>query len=70
MLAARAAGAESVDAEIVQLDVDSDLVVDLGENEYGCERSVTPRGRIERRDAHQAVDADLRLQHSISVQSR
>ena len=67
VLAARAAGAERVDAEIVQLDIDLDLVVDLREDEYGRERGVTPRGRIERRDAHQAMHADLRLQHAISI---
>ena len=67
VLAAGAARAERIDAQIVRLDIDLDLVVHLRVDEDGGERRVPPRIGVERRDAHQAMHADLGLQHAVGV---
>ena len=67
VLAAGARGAEGVDAQIVELDVDLDLVVHLRVDEHRGERGVPPRVGVERRDAHQPVHADFRLQQAVGV---
>jgi len=67
VLAAGAGGAEGVDAQVVQLDIDLDLVVHLRVDEHRSERGVPPRVGVEGRDAHQPVHADLRLQQAVSV---
>ena len=59
--------AERIDAQIVRLDVDFDLVVDLRVDENRGERRVAARVGVERRDAHQAVHADLGLQQAVGV---
>ena len=67
MLSAGARGAEGIDAHVLDFDVDLDFVVHLRVDEDGGERGVAPRVGIERRDAHQAVHADLALQQAVRV---
>ena len=69
VLSARAAGAESIDAEIVVFDINLDFVVDLRINENRRKRRVAARGGIERRNAHQAMYADFRLQHAKGIRA-
>ena len=69
MLAALARRAEHVDAQVVVLDLDFDLVIDFGIDEHRRERRVAPRLRVERRDAHQAVHALLGLEEAVRVLS-
>jgi hypothetical protein len=64
MLSALAAGAVSIDADIVRLDDDVDAVINLRRNEDAGERCVTALGLIKRRDADQAVYTDFALQKS------
>ena len=67
VLAAVAAGAKGVDAQIVGLDVDFDAIVNFRDDEDGGERSVAARGLVERRDAHQAVHAAFAGEHAVGV---
>ena len=67
VLPARAAGAIGIDAQIGLVDLDFDVVVHLGINEHRSERSVTPRVGVERRDAHQPVNAGLGFQITIGI---
>ena len=67
VLAAVAAGAKSVDAQIFGADVDFDLVVNFRNDEDGCERSVAAGGLVERRDAHEAMDAAFACEHAVGV---
>ncbi len=67
VLAAVAAGAEGVDAQVFGLDDDFDAVVDFGNDEDGGERSVAARGLVERRNAHQAMDAAFAGEHAVGV---
>src|SRR6202011_5804384 len=60
-------GAVGVDAQILVEDVDFDLLVDDRVDPYRGKAGVAPRGRIERRDAHEAVHATLGLQPAIGV---
>ena len=57
VLAALAAGAVGVDAQVFGLDVDDDGVVDLGRDEDRGETGVAALGRVEGRDADEAMDA-------------
>ena len=57
VLAALAAGAVGVDAEVVGLDVDDDGVVDFGRDEDAGEAGVAALGGVEGRDADEAMDA-------------
>ena len=57
VLAALAAGAVGVDAEVVGLDVDDDGVVDLGRDEDAGEAGVAALGGVEGGDADEAMDA-------------
>jgi hypothetical protein len=57
VLAALAAGAVGVDAEVFGLDVDDDGVVDLGRDEDAGEAGVAALGGVEGRDADEAMDA-------------
>ena len=59
VLAALAAGAVGVDAEVFELDVDVNGLVDFRRDEDGGERCVAALGGIEGRDADEAVDAAL-----------
>src|ERR1700722_16660264 len=59
VLAALAAGAVGVDAEIFGLDVDDDSVVDLGRDEDAGEAGVATLGGVEGRDANQAMYASF-----------
>src|SRR5690349_24990618 len=70
MLSAGAARAISVYADLVGLDVDLYAIVDLGGDEDARERSVTPLGLIERRDADEAMNTDLALQQAERIWSR
>jgi hypothetical protein len=59
VLSSRPAGAVGVDAEILVLDLDLDVVVDLRPREHGREGRVPPGRRVERADPHQAVHSHL-----------
>src|SRR5437868_13476072 len=67
VLAAFAAGAVGIDLQIVRLDIDFDAVIHLWNDKDGCERGVTPRSLIKRRNADQTMDADFSSQHAVSV---
>jgi hypothetical protein len=67
VLAAGARRAIGVDAQILVVDLDLDLVVDHRVDPDRRETGVTPGVGIERRDAHQAVDPAFRLQPAIGV---
>src|SRR5271167_3353754 len=67
VLTAGAAGAEGIDSEIDGIDYDLDLVVDRRENEDRSERSVAARVSVERRDAHQPVNASFGLEITVGV---
>src|ERR1051326_3436940 len=67
VLAAGPAGTEGIDAQIFRADIDLDFVVDLRVDEYRRERGVASRIGIERRDAHQAMYAALRLQQAVRI---
>ena len=67
VLAAGAARAVGVDAEVLVGDLDLDVLVDLGRHVDGSERGVPPLRRVEGRDPHQPVDAHLALQVSVGV---
>ena len=67
VLAAVAAGAKRVDAQIFGLDDDFDAVVNFGNDENGCERCVAPRRLVERRNAHEPVNAAFAGEHTVGV---
>ena len=61
VLAACAAGAVGVDAEVFVLDLDVDVVLQLGHYVQSGEGGVAALVGVEWRDAHEAVDAALGL---------
>src|SRR2546422_2033318 len=67
VLAARAARAVGVRAQVLLLDGDLDPVVQVRVGVHGGERGVPPPGGIEGRDAHQPVYAALGAQEAVSV---
>ena len=67
VLPALAAGAERIDAQLFRANVDLDAIVDFRNDEDRSKRSVPPRGLIERRDAHQAVDAGFSRQQPVGI---
>ena len=67
VLAAFAARAERVDAQVFGANVDFDLVVNFGNYEDGGEGCVAASGLIERRDAHKAVHAGFSRKQSVGV---
>ena len=67
VLAASARGAEGVDAQVGGVDLNLDVVVDFGRDEDCGEGGVPAVARIEGRFAHQAVDAGLGAEPTISV---
>src|SRR6202044_2437297 len=67
VLAAVAAGAKRVDAQILGLDDDVDAIVDFGDYEDGCEGSVAARLLVERRNAHEAMHAAFTAEHAVGV---
>ncbi len=62
VLTARARRAEDVHPDVLVADLDVDLVVDDRIHEHRREARVPPSLRVERRDAHEPVHADLGLQ--------
>src|SRR5438552_4127358 len=66
-LAARAGGPEGVDAHVVGIEIDVDVFVDLGIDEDAGKRGVPASVGVERRDAHQPVHADFRLEPSVGM---
>ncbi len=62
VLTTRAARPINVDPKIARIDLDVDVVVELGRDENGCERRMTPMSRIERRLAHEPVHTGLGTQ--------
>src|SRR6266705_2430539 len=69
VLAAFTAGAVSVDADIIRLDIDLDGIVDLRRDKHAGKRSVAALGLIEGRNAHETMHADFARSHSESVAS-
>ena len=67
VLAALAAGAIGVDADVVRLDIDLDALVDFRRDKHAGERGMPALGLVEGRDAHQAVHADLAGQQTVGV---
>ena len=67
VLTARAAGPVRVCTNIPRIDVDHDIVVDLGGDEHGRKRRVAPIAGIERRLAHQPVDPGFGAQPAVGV---
>ena len=67
VLAALAGRAEHVDAQVVVLDLDLDVLVDHRVDEHRGERGMAPGLRVERGDPHQPVHALLGLQQPVRV---
>ena len=67
VLAAGALGAVGVDADVVPVDLDLDVVVDLRQDLDQGERGLAPVLRVERADAHEAMDAALRAQPAVGA---
>ncbi len=67
VLAALAARAERVDPQVLVEDLDLDRVVDLRGDVDRREGGVPPRGRVERRDPDEPVDAVLGLHVAVGV---
>src|SRR6185437_9851210 len=67
VLAALAAGAVGVGADLVGLDVDLDGVVDFRRDEDGRERGVAALGLVEGGDADEAVDAGFSAEEAEGV---
>src|SRR4029079_15567174 len=67
VLAAGAAGAIGVDAEVLLLDLDLDVLVELRPHEDRRERRVPARRGVEGTDADEAVHADLRREVPVGV---
>ena len=57
VLAALAAGAIGVDAQVFKLEIDMDGLVNFRRHIHRRERSVAALGRVERRDAHKPMHA-------------
>ncbi len=70
MLAAGAAGPEDVDPQVLFVDLDHDFVVEFGIDEHRGKRGVALAAGVERRDAHQSVNAGLRLEIAVGVVAR
>jgi hypothetical protein len=62
-----AAGAESVNAQVVGLDVDFDPIVNFGNDEGGGEGGVAASGLVEGRNTDQAMDAAFAGEHAVGV---
>jgi hypothetical protein len=67
VLAALAAGAEGVHAEVFRANIDFDAVVDFRNDEDGGEGGVAARGLIERRDSNEAVDAGFAGEQAVGI---
>ena len=67
LLAAGARGAVGVDADVGLLDVDDDVVVDLGGDVDRGEAGLAPGVLVERADADQPVHAPLGLEEAVGV---
>ena len=67
VLAAGAARAVGVDAEVLVGDLDLDVVVDLGRDVDRGKRRVPALRRVERRDPDEPVDAHLALEVAVGV---
>jgi hypothetical protein len=70
VLPAGAARAVGIDAQVLFLDLDFDVIVDLGEHRDAREGGVAPRLGVEGRDPHQAVHPLLGVQVAVGVLAR
>src|SRR5690606_29657420 len=70
MLPAGAGRAVNVDAQILLLDLDIDLVIDDGIDADGAEAGMPPRVGIKGRDADKSMHAALGLEPAIGVFAR
>src|SRR3989338_2346385 len=69
VLAAGAARAVGVNAQVGRVDLDLHILVHLGIGEHGGEGGVAPVAGVERRFAHQAVDAGLGVQVAVGIRA-
>ena len=69
VLAARPARAIGVDAQVLVPDRDLYVLLDVRQHQHRGERRLPPRVGIERRDAHQTVNARLRLRVAVRVRT-
>jgi hypothetical protein len=67
VLASGPARAVGVDAKVLLLDLDLDVLVDLGPDEDGRERGVAAGRGVEGADAHEPVDPDLGREIAVRV---
>ncbi|TLD44612.1 MAG: hypothetical protein FAZ92_03162 [Accumulibacter sp.] len=67
VLAAGAGSAVGVDAQVCRVDLDGEGIVDLGVGRHRAEARMATGVRVERRLAHQTVDAGFRAQHAVGV---
>ena len=67
VLAAGALGAVRVDPDLVPVELDLDVVVDLGQDLDERERRLAPLLGVERADAHEAMDAALGAQPAVGA---
>ena len=70
VLTAGAARAVDIGAQVRRIDLDVDVVVDLGRDEHRSERGVAAIARVERRLAHQPVHAGLGAQPAVGIIAR
>ena len=70
VLAARAAGTVGVDAQVVFVDLDVDVVVEFGIDFDRAEAGVPPGVAVEGRDAHQTVDPRFPLAVAVGELAR
>ena len=70
VLTARARCAVRVDAQVGRVDLDFDRIVDFRVHEHRRERRVAAARRVERRLAHEAVDARFGAQEAVRVFAR
>src|SRR5512138_3835112 len=67
VLSARAARSIDIDAQVRRIDVDLDVLIDLGRNEDRCERRVATRVGVEGRLADQSMNARLGPKPTVGI---
>ena len=70
VLAAGTARAVGINPQVLLVDLNLDVLGQLGPDENRGERGVTARRLVERRDPHKPVDARLRQQQPVGVVTR